>query len=63
MMLYKQKSSAILYLLSLFEDLELKFEFKLKLKLKLKSELPLLLISKLTKAGTYQTSVNHKKDA
>ena len=58
MMLYKWKSSAVLYSLSLFEDLKLKLKFKSEFK----SELLLLLISDVIRAGTYQTSVNHKGD-
>ena len=55
---YRQKSSTVLYLLSLSEDSELELE----LKLKLESELPLLSVSGATRAGAYQMSVDHKGD-
>ena len=61
-MLYKWKSSTVLYLLSLFKNSELKLELELKLKLKFESELLLLLVSELTGTGVYWTSVDHKKD-
>ena len=58
MVSYKQKSSAVLYSLFSSEDSEL----KLKLELKLELELPLLLVLGVTRAGIYQTSVDHKGD-
>ena len=58
MILYKQKSNAVLYSLFLFKDLKLKLKFELKLKLKLL----LLLVLGVTGADAYQTSVNHKKN-
>ena len=58
----KWKSSALFYLLSLFEDSELKLKPKLELESELKSELLLLLVSGMTGAGVYQTSVDHKGD-
>ena len=58
----RQKLSALPYLLSLFEDLKLELEPELKLESELESELPLLLVSGMTGADTYQTSVDHKGD-
>ena len=46
----------------MFEDLELELKPKLKLESELESELPLLSVSGMTRAGTYQTSVDHKGD-
>ena len=63
MALYKQKSSTVPYSLSSFKDSELELKFKLELKSELESELSLLSVSGLIRAGTYQTSVDHKGDA
>ena len=61
-MSFKQKLSAVLYSLFLFEDSELKLELKSELKSELELELLLLSVSGTIRAGVYQTSVDHKGD-
>ena len=58
----RQKSSAVLYSLSSFEDLELELKLEPELESELKSELPLLSVLGTIRAGVYQMSVDHKKD-
>ena len=50
---YKQKSNALPYSLSSFEDSELELKLELEFKLELKLELPLLLVSGTTGAGIF----------